>query len=103
MQQIEPTLREGMDILRDSGQQVGCLGDRYLVHVDEDFSPVERSYGQSWWRDLERMERWPESHPTHLHIFGDFMRMVQQLNFKLDLRLYHEVSVLSAANQSSRT
>lgn len=100
LQQIEPTLREGMDFLRDSGLGVGCLANRYLVHVDEDFSPVERTYGLSWWRDLERLERWSESHPTHLEIFGAFMQVVQQLNFKLELRLYHEVSVLRAASQS---
>ncbi|MFG6432987.1 phenylacetaldoxime dehydratase family protein [Roseateles sp. LYH14W] len=100
LQQIEPKLREGMDFLRDSGLDVGCLGNRYLVHVDDDFSPVERSYGLSWWRDLECMERWSESHSTHLEIFGAFMRTVQQMNFKLDLRLYHEVSVLRAASQS---
>ncbi|HUG26075.1 phenylacetaldoxime dehydratase family protein [Piscinibacter sp.] len=100
LQQIEPQLREGMDFLRDGGADVGCLSNRYLVHVDEDFAPVERSYGLSMWRDLGHMERWAESHPTHAEIFGAFMQTVQKLEFQLDLRLYHEVSVVSAACQS---
>jgi aldoxime dehydratase len=44
------------------------------------------------------MERWSESHPTHLEIFAAFMRMAQSLDFRL-LRLYHEVSVLRAEEQ----
>ncbi len=99
LQTIEPRLREGMDYLRDQGAAIGCLGNRYLVRVDADHNPVECSYGLSWWRDLEQMERWSESHPTHVEIFGAFMRMVQRLEFRLDLRLYHEVSVLRAEDQ----
>jgi aldoxime dehydratase len=99
LQQIEPRLREGMDHLRDRGGEVGCLANRYLVQVDDDFHPLERSYGLSWWRDLEQMERWSESHPTHLEIFAAFMRMAQELDFQLRLRLYHEVSVLRAEEQ----
>ena len=37
-------------------------------------APVERSYGMSWWRSLDALERWSESHPTHLAIFGAAMR-----------------------------
>jgi aldoxime dehydratase len=99
LQQIEPRLREGMDYLRDRGGEVGCLANRYLVQVDDDLHPLEKSYGLSWWRDLEQMERWSESHPTHLEIFAAFMRMAQSLDFRLRLRLYHEVSVLRAEDQ----
>jgi len=99
LQQIEPRLREGMQYLSDRGNDVGCLVNRYLVQVDEDLNPLEKSYGLSWWRDLEHMERWSESHPTHLEIFAAFMRMAQRLDFQLRLRLYHEVSVLRAEEQ----
>ncbi len=46
------------------------------------------------------MERWAESHPTHVAIFGSFMRLCQELNFELQLRVYHEVSVLKMDEQS---
>ena len=99
LQQVEPTFREGMDFLRDRGGEVGCLSNRYLTLVDDAFSPLEQSYGLSWWRSLEHMERWSESHPSHVAIFATFMRMVQQMNFSLQLQLYHEVTVLRAEDQ----
>lgn len=99
LQQVEPTFREGMDFLRDRGGEVGCLSNRYLTLVDDAFSPLEQSYGLSWWRSLEHMERWSESHPSHVAIFATFMRMVNQMNFSLQLQLYHEVTVLRAEDQ----
>lgn len=99
LEEVEPVLREGMDCLRDHGLSVGCLSNRYLTVVDDNFSPLEQSYGLSWWRSLEHMERWAESHPTHIAIFGTFMRMVQRMNLSIALYLYHEVSVLRARDQ----
>lgn len=97
--EVEPVLREGMGFLRDHGASVGCHANRYLTQLDEHFAPLQKSYGLSWWQSLEHMERWSESHPTHVAIFGTFMRMVQAMNFDLKLRLYHEVSVLRAEDQ----
>jgi aldoxime dehydratase len=51
-------------------------------------------------QSLEHMERWAESHPTHLHIFGSFMKMVRAMNFDLKLPLYHEVAVVPAHDQT---
>jgi len=99
LEQVEPTLQEGMDFLRDEGLKVGCLANRYVTLLDEDFNPIEKSFGVSWWQSLEHMERWAESHPTHLAIFGTFMRMVQTMNFSVALGLYHEVAVLKAEDQ----
>lgn len=96
---MEPVLREGMDFLRDAGTAIGCYGNRYLRHVDGAGQPLEKSFGLSVWRSLADMERWSESHPTHVAIFGTFMRMVQALGGQLQLRLYHEVSVLRADEQ----
>lgn len=94
--EMEPVLREGMDYLRDAGLPIGCYSNRYLRVLGEDGRPVEKSYGLGCFRSLAELERWSESHPTHLAIFGTFMRIVQKLNFDLKLRLYHEVSVVSA-------
>ena len=97
--QMEPVLREGMDYLRDHGRDIGCYFNRYMRHVDAQGGAVEKSFGMSYWRSLSHMERWAEAHPTHVDIFGTFMRMVQELEFQLDLRLYHEVSVLAPDQQ----
>jgi aldoxime dehydratase len=96
---IEPVLRKGMDFLRDEGQSVGCYMNRYVRRCGPDGSPMEKSFGLSCWRSLADMEAWAAHHPTHLLIFGNFMQTVQELEFQLDLRLYHEVSVLRAGQQ----
>jgi aldoxime dehydratase len=97
---VEPVLHQGMDFLRDEGLGVGCYANRYMRHLDDAFQPQERSFGMSWWQSLEQMERWSESHPTHLQIFGRFLNMVRAVNADLKLRLYHEVAVIAAADQS---
>ncbi|MFT4234603.1 MAG: phenylacetaldoxime dehydratase family protein [Microbacterium sp.] len=98
--EMEPVLHEGMDFLRDEGLRIGCYSNRYMHHLSADGRPLEKSFGLSYWRSLGDMERWAESHPTHVAIFGGFMRYVQALNFQLQLRVYHEVSVLRADEQA---
>lgn len=100
LEDMEPVLREGMDFLRDQGLPIGCYSNRYMSHLDARGAPRQKSFGLSYWRSLADMERWAESHPTHVAIFGSFMRYVQALNFQLQLRVYHEVSVLKADEQS---
>jgi aldoxime dehydratase len=99
LEEIEPILREGMDFLRDNGGPIGCIANRYMTHVDLEFEATEKSFGMSWWESLGHLERWSESHPTHLAIFGSFMRMVKRLNFQIELRLYHEVTVTPRSDQ----
>jgi aldoxime dehydratase len=88
-----------LDFLRDAGLPVGCYANRYMRHIDAAGKPMEKTFGLSYWHSLADMERWAEAHPTHVEIFGAFMRIVQELNFDLKLRLYHEVAVLQAADQ----
>ena len=97
--QMEPVLRAGMDFLRDDGRQVGCYSNRYMQHLDARGQREEKSFSVSHWRSLSHLERWSESHPTHIEIFGTFMRMVQSLQGELKWKGYHEVSVLRAEDQ----
>jgi aldoxime dehydratase len=96
---MEPVFRAGMDFLRDLGGDVGCYNNRYMQHVNSTGQALEKSFGYSYWRSLSAMERWSEAHPTHVQIFGTFMRIVQELSFQVQLRLYHEVSVLKPEQQ----
>lgn len=97
--EVEPLLREGMGFLSSSeGLGAGCLSNRYLRVLDDNFAPTDRSYGLSWWQSLAHMEAWAEQHPTHLKIFGAFMGMLQAIAAPPSLRLYHEVSVLQAGD-----
>ena len=91
---VEPVLRAGMEFLRAEGRAVGCYSNRYLTVVDGG-RPVERTFGLGWWRGLADLERWAESHPTHVAIFGAAMRYLSTLGPAARLRLYHEVSVIT--------
>lgn len=96
---VEPVLRAGMDFLRDDGPTIGCYANRYMRVLDADGSATEKSYGQSWWHSLEALERWAESHPTHVRIFGAAMKYLSTLGPAARLRLYHEVTVARADQQ----
>ncbi len=96
---VEPVLHEGMDFLRDEGGPIGCYANRYMRVVDANGRPTEKSYGQSWWKSLAALERWAESHPTHVRIFGAAMKYLSTLGPSAKLRLYHEVTVAAADEQ----
>jgi aldoxime dehydratase len=96
---VEPVLREGMDFLRDEGVAIGCYANRYMRVLGPDGGESEKSYGQSWWKSLAALERWAESHPTHVRIFGAAMKYLSTLGPNAKLRLYHEVTVAAADEQ----
>ncbi|MDL9948929.1 phenylacetaldoxime dehydratase family protein [Gordonia sp. ABSL11-1] len=96
LNEIQPTLDSGMDFLRDNGADVGCYSNRLVQNIDVDGNPVDETYNIGYWRSLEKLERWAESHPTHLRIFTTFFKVATELD---KLRLYHEVSVSDAAGQ----
>ena len=96
---VEPALREGMDFLRDSARRIGCWDNRYMDVVEADGTPTSKSFAMSWWRGLAELERWAESHPTHVEIFAAAMRHLSTLGPAARLRLYHEVTVARAADQ----
>lgn len=96
---VQPVLEAGMDFLRDEGGEIGCLNCRFMQVLDGNGVAVEKSFGLAWFDDLAHLERWAKTHPTHVAIFGGFMQYVQTLNFQIQLRLYHEVSVIPASAQ----
>jgi aldoxime dehydratase len=93
---ILPTLQEGMDFLRDNGETVGCYSNRFVRNIDVEGNFLDLSYNIGHWASLDQLERWAESHPTHLRIFTTFFRVAEGLS---KLRLYHEVSVSDARDQ----
>lgn len=99
VEEVHPTLVEGMDFLRDHPLEVGCCDMRMVDELDTRGLAVPRSYGFGYFLSLAHLERWAESHPTHLRIFGTFLKMVEAFEGRLDLRLWHEVSVLPGAGQ----
>ncbi len=99
LQRIEPTLAAGMAFLRDEGDQVNCYACRYMRELDGSGAPVERSFGLAYFRTMKDLEDWAEHHPTHLAIFNTFLEIAPKYGPDLQLRLWHEVSVLPAGEQ----
>lgn len=97
--QIEPVLKAGMAFLRDRGDQVNCYACRYMMDVALDGSDQKRSCGLAYFRTMADLEGWAEHHPTHLRIFNTFLSIAPKHGPNLQLRLWHEVSVLPAADQ----
>jgi aldoxime dehydratase len=95
--EILPSLQDGMDFLRDNGEDLGCYSNRFVRSIDIDGNELDESYNIGHWRSLDKLERWAESHPTHLRIFVTFFRVVEGLE---KLRLYHEVSVSDGKDQT---
>ena len=97
LDKIEPTLVEGMNFLRDNGPAVGCYSSRFVQNIDLDGNLLDETYNVGHWASLTALERWAESHPTHLRIFATFLTNAASL---LELRLYHEVSVSDGQDQT---
>lgn len=94
---IEPTLGAGMAFLRDHGDEVNCYACRYMRDIVTDGGATQRSSGMAYFRSMADLEDWAEHHPTHLKIFQTFLSVAPKYGANLQLRLWHEVSVLPAA------
>ena len=91
---VEPSLRAGMDFLRDNPDEARCLSMRLMRCVDGD-NDLPQTFGLGYGLDIYAFEDWAKSHPTHLEIFGTFMSHAEKFGESMQLRLWHEVSVIS--------
>lgn len=96
---IEPVLIAGMDFLRDEGEEVNCFDCRFCRFVEEDGSPGKHSYGFGYFGELKDLEAWSEHHPTHLAIFGAFLKFMPKYGHIARSRFWHEVSVVPRDRQ----
>src|SRR6266478_4028110 len=58
---------------------------------------ISKSFAAALFLTMKHLEDWTWSHPTHRAIFQSFHELVKTRDFKLDLKLWHEVVVLRAA------
>lgn len=93
---ILPVLGKGMDFLRDHPGEAGCVSSRFLQELDADGRPTARSFGHAMFLSLADLERWSETHPTHLVIFHRFSAFARRRGPDLKLDLWHEVAVPEA-------
>ena len=92
--EVHPVLIEGMNFIRDNPLDTGCISCRFMDELTETGGKQAKTFGMAYFLTMTHLEDWVRSHPTHLAIFRSFHKMVQQLDFQLDLRLWHEVIVL---------
>lgn len=99
LRDIEPVLIAGMDFLRDEGAEVNCYDCRLMRFLDSDGAELDHTYGLAYFQDLADLEKWSEKHPTHLAIFGSFMRFAPKYGENMRSRFWHEVSVIPSDSQ----
>jgi aldoxime dehydratase len=91
---VHPVLIEGMNFIRDNPLDTGCISCRFMDDLTEAGEKQAKTFGMAYFLTMAHLEAWVKSHPTHLAIFRSFHKMVQQLEFQVDLKLWHEVIVL---------
>ncbi|MFK7957657.1 MAG: phenylacetaldoxime dehydratase family protein [Lysobacterales bacterium] len=96
---VEPTLVNGMNFLRDEGEEVKCYDCRFFRFVDEHGEPSDHTYGYAYFQSLEELEKWAEHHPSHNAIFGSFLEFAPKYGEDMRSRFWHEVAVLPADDQ----
>lgn len=94
---VKPRLDEGMAFIHEQGERVGCYFNRYMTLL-ADAGALDKTYSLSAWRSLSELEAWVKT-DSHLAIFAAGTRHYR--TFKdARLRLYHEMSVIRAQDQS---
>lgn len=92
LESVAPVLERGTLGLRDPA--TGCCAAQLLRETTLDGEALDKTCVTAFFLSLAHLERWAETHPEHLAIFGSFMQMVQKHEARLDLKLWHEVAVL---------
>jgi hypothetical protein len=92
--QVEPSLKDGITFIRDNPDEVGAFSSRYIREVTVNGELLNKTCGQLFFLSLAHMEKWAASHPTHVRIFAMFNKMAEQLGEDMGLALWHEVAIL---------
>jgi hypothetical protein len=101
LETMHPVLTKGMDFLRDNGQEVGCISNRFMTVVDSapPAKSADKTFGLGYFDDLASLERWSKSHKTHIDIFSGFLKYTKELDHNISLKLFHEVMVVGKDQQ----
>ncbi|WP_181168034.1 phenylacetaldoxime dehydratase family protein [Mesorhizobium sp. B2-4-19] len=98
LQKVRPMLEKGMAEISGSGLSLGCYFNRYMM-IESTDGPVEKTYSVSAWHSLGHLESWVKA-DTHLAIWAAGIKHFKLAGDEARLRLYHELVVLKAHDQS---
>lgn len=92
--EVEPSLREGLDYIRSNPVELGALATRYIREVTPSGEPLAKTCGQLFFLSMKHLEKWAASHHTHIRILKQFNTMAVKFGDEMGLALWHEVAVL---------
>ncbi|MBL0925588.1 MAG: phenylacetaldoxime dehydratase family protein [Sphingomonadaceae bacterium] len=95
LDRVKPVLVAGLAYLRDYPVEASCFSCRSMDELELDGTELDKGFAMALFKSLEHQESWTSSHPTHLSIYNAFIEMVQTRGGATDLKLWHEVMVLS--------
>lgn len=93
LNEVYPNLIKGMEYISNNPKEVGCCSSRFSQELTLKGEETKRTFGFAYFLTLGHLEKWSKTHPTHLAIFNSFLKMAQEIG-EIDLKLWHEVSVL---------
>jgi hypothetical protein len=97
-QNLEPILRSGLHYLQFNPQDTGSIAVRYLQNNSSLHDPnavqSKESCGAGFFRNLEDLEKWAHTHPSHLKIYKGAMSHYKEFGDQRRFRTWHEVSVI---------
>ena len=86
-------LEAGMNYLRDEGSDIGCYACRFMREQGPTGEIAPRTSGVAYFGDLEQLETWADSDPTHLKIMDKFLKYLEESNYQSGLTLWHEILI----------
>lgn len=90
---VMPSLRRGTEFLDTRPAESGCFGALFVTEQDQQWKALEKTCVVAFFRCLRDLETWTRDHPTHHAIFNAANKMMERLNGRTDLDLWHEVSI----------
>ncbi|KAF2024407.1 hypothetical protein EK21DRAFT_78786 [Setomelanomma holmii] len=97
-QKLEPTLRAGLQYLRNNFEETGAMGIRYLRN---EVLPArignresKESCGAGFFANLEDLEHWAKTHVSHLKIYRGALSHYKAFGDDRRFRTWHEVSII---------
>lgn len=92
--EVYPHLIAGMEFISSNPQETGCCSSRFSEELTLSGEVTNKTFGFAYFLTLGHLEKWSKTHPTHLKIFHSFLEMMQTMEQPVDIKLWHEVSVL---------
>lgn len=94
---LQPKLEAGMQHLVAHPDTSGCLLLRPLVNLGKHGEALRETSKHGYFLSLGHLERWSESHQTHLDIFRHALAMRRKYGAERSVVTWHEVFVLGTA------